>query len=195
MNSPDSPEIIPFVSQKEWARWLKKNHAVSDGFWMRIFKKASGEKSIAYAEALEEALCYGWIDGQKNKYDEISWLQKFTPRRRKSVWSKINTGHVERLMKEGRMLPPGLKAVEAAKYDGRWDKAYDSPSTVKIPEDFLQLLDKHKKAKAFFQTLNKANTYAIAYRLQSAKKPETRAKRMKLFLEMLKKGEKLYPLG
>jgi uncharacterized protein YdeI (YjbR/CyaY-like superfamily) len=185
-------QIISFKSQKEWERWLAKNHAISDGIWMRLFKKDSGVPSVTYAEALDEALCYGWIDGQLDKYDDKSWLRKFTPRRPKSVWSKRNIGHVDRLTRAGKMRPTGLKEIEAAKADGRWRQAYDSPSAMQVPEDFLQELSKNKKAKAFFETLNKANTYAIAWRLQTAKKPETRAKRMKALIEMLKKGEKLH---
>ena len=147
---------------------------------------------MTYAEGLDEALCCGWIDGQLDKYDEKSWLRKFTPRRSKSVWSKRNIEHVNRLIQAGKMKLAGLKEVEAAKADGRWERAYDSPSAMQVPEDFLKELSKDKKAKAFFETLNKANTYAIAWRLQTAKKPETREKRMKAILEMLKRGEKLH---
>lgn len=184
--------IIPFESQQDWELWLAENHASSTGIWLQISKKDSGKKSITYAEALDEALCYGWIDGQKKSYDKESWLQKFTPRRAKSVWSKINTQHIERLTGAGKMKLAGLKQVEDAKRDGRWDGAYDSPSSATVPDDFLEELNKSEKAKAFFGTLNKANTYAIAWRLQTAKKPETRARRMKAMLEMLEKGEKLH---
>lgn len=184
--------IIPFPSAKNLNKWLAKNHAKSKGIWLRLFKKDSGVASITRDEAIIEALCYGWIDGQANKCDEQSWLQKLTPRRRKSIWSKRNTEHVGRLIKEGRMHPAGMKEVEAAKEDGRWDKAYDSPKNMVMPEDFLKELSKNKKASAFFKTLNKTNTFAIAWRLQTAKKPETREKRMKTLLAMLKKGEKLH---
>ncbi len=160
---------------------------------MRIFKKGAKSKSIDYAEALDIALCYGWIDGQKKTYDEQSWLQKFTPRRAGSVWSKINTEHVERLTAAGRMTPLGLAQVEAAKRDGRWDRAYASPSAAELPEDFLAELNKRPKAKAFFDTLNKRNTFPVAYRLKSAKKPETRQRRMQAILAMLERGEKFYP--
>ena len=187
----DTP-IKAFSSLKAWETWLATNHAKSDSLWLRIFKKDSGKKTITYDEALDVALCYGWIDGQKNKYDTDSWLQKFTPRRAKSVWSKRNREHVARLITEKRMKPSGLNEVKAAKADGRWEQAYDSPSQMKIPEDFLQALAKNKKAEAFFKTLNKANTYAIAWRLQTAKKAETREKRMKLLLEMMSEGKKLH---
>lgn len=160
---------------------------------MRIFKKGSGKTTITYAEALDQTLCYGWIDGQKQPHDEHSWLQKFTPRRAKSGWSRINTQHVERLTKAGQMTRAGLEAVEAAKADGRWQAAYDSPRDATPPEDFLKALGKDKKAKAFFETLNRANIYSIVYRLQTAKKPETRDRRMKLILEMLARGEKFHP--
>ncbi len=184
--------ILSFPSPSEWSRWLAKNHDTAKGLWLRFFKKGSGVKSIIYAEALDEALCYGWIDGQLNKYDEDSYLQKFTPRGPKSVWSKRNTEYVKRLGEEGRMKAAGLKQVEMAKEDGRWEKAYDSPGKMAVPEDFLKELSKNKKARAFFETLNKANTYAIAWRLQTAKKAETREKRMKQILEMLSKEQKFH---
>jgi uncharacterized protein YdeI (YjbR/CyaY-like superfamily) len=191
MTKIDLP-IISFKSLKEWASWLARNHAASTGIWLRLFKKDSGVVSVTYAGALDEALCYGWIDGQLDKYDEKSWLRKFTPRRPKSVWSRKNVEHVKQLTAAGKMKPAGLKEVEAAKKDGRWKRAYDSPSAMQVPEDFLKALAKHQKAKAFFETLNKANTYAIAWRLQTAKKPETRAKRMQAILEMLARGEKFH---
>ncbi len=191
MSKADLP-IISFKSPKEWANWLDKNHAKSSGIWLRLFKKGSGVATVTYAEALDEALCYGWIDGQLDKYDDKSWLRKFTPRRPKSVWSKRNIEHVNRLSDAGKMKPAGLKEVAAAKADGRWGRAYDSPGAMQVPGDFLKELSKNKKARAFFETLNKANTYAIAWRLQTAKKPETRAKRMQAILEMLKRGEKLH---
>jgi uncharacterized protein YdeI (YjbR/CyaY-like superfamily) len=192
----DTATRLPIVSCESagmWEKWLAHNHARPGGVWLHIFKKGSGTASITYAEALDVALCYGWVDGQKKRRNALSWLQKFTPRRAKSVWSKINTQHVGRLIKAGKMKPAGLREVDAAKRDGRWERAYDSPSTSTVPEDFLAELNKNKKARAFFDTLNKRNTYAISFRLQSAKKPETRAKRMNALLAMLAKGEKLYP--
>ena len=182
-------EILSFRSAAEFRKWLAGNHCESTGIRLRIFKKGSGERSIIYAEALDEALCYGWIDGQKLKYDEASWLQKFTRRRAKSGWSKNNTQHTERLIKTGRMRPAGQAEIDAAKKDGRWTAAYDSPSKAAVPEDFLAALRKDKKAQAFFDSLNKANRYAISYRLQTAKKPETRQQRMEMILAMLARGE------
>ena len=168
------------------------NHEKCDGIWLRLFKKDSGKATVTYAEALDQALCFGWIDGQVKSLDELSWVQKFTPRRTRSGWSKRNTELVERLAKAGLMMPAGLLAVEAAKADGRWHAAYDSPRNTKPPEDFLKALGKDKKAKAFFGTLNRANVYAIVYRLQTAKKPETRARRMEVILAMLGRGEKFH---
>ena len=169
------------------------NYAISNnGIWLRIFKKDSDEATITYDEALDEALCFGWIDGQKKAYDEKSWLQKFTPRRSKSIWSKRNKTRVAQLIEEKRMQPSGLKEIETAKKDGRWDKAYDSPSQMEIPADFLSILKKDQQAYEFFKTLNKANTYAIAWRLETAKKPATRQKRMQILLKMMKKRQKLH---
>lgn len=185
-------QIVSFETPAQWKKWLAENHENPNGIWLRIFKKASGQKSISYDQALDEALCYGWIDGQKNKYDEKSWIQKFTPRRPKSSWSKRNTEHVKRLIQTKKMRSAGLKQVEAAKKDGRWDQAYDSSSNSTIPEDFLKELKKNKKAQAFFATLNKSNLYAITYRLQTAKKPETRKKRIQTILEMMEKCKKFH---
>jgi len=184
--------IRSFATPAEWDAWLAENHARSNGVWLRIFKKGSGHKTVSYAEALDEALCHGWIDGQRKSCDATSWLQKFTRRRPKSVWSKINTGHVARLHKLKKMKTAGLAAVAAAKIDGRWAAAYDSPGTAKISEDFLGQLRKNKKAKAMFETLNKTNLYSIAWRLQTAKKPETRERRTKAIVAMLAKGEKFH---
>ncbi|WP_457126797.1 YdeI/OmpD-associated family protein [Mucilaginibacter sp. HD30] len=183
---------ISFDSASTWEQWLAANHAASDGIGLRIFNKESGEETVTYAEALDEALCYGWIDGQKNKFDKDSWVQKFTPRRARSIWSKRNIEHVERLISENRMKAAGLKAFNEAKADGRLDAAYDSPSNAETPDDFLKLLKKNKKAKAFFDSLNKTNKYAITWRLQTAKKPETREKRMNIILEMLSNGQKFH---
>jgi len=193
VNKDTEARIKSFVSSRQWREWLAMNYAISNnGIWLRIFKKDSNEATITYDEALGEALCFGWIDGQKKAYDEKSWLQKFTPRRSKSIWSKRNKTRVARLIQEKRMQPPGLKEIEAAKKDGRWDKAYDSPSQMEIPADFLAILRKDQPAYRFFKTLNKANTYAIAWRLETAKKPETREKRMQILLKMMKKRQKLH---
>src|SRR5579863_1650541 len=182
-------DIFSFRSATEFRKWLAANHRQSDGIWLRIFKKNSGQPTVTYAEALDEALCFGWIDGQKQPHDDASWRQRFTPRRPKSAWSKINTKHAERLTKAGRMRVAGRAQITAAKTDGRWTAAYDSPSKATFPADFLMALRKNKKAHAFFESLNKANRYAIAYRLQTAKKPETKLRRMKMILAMLARGE------
>ena len=184
--------VMEFPTQKKWHQWLSKNHATFEGIWLKFHKKHSGLKSINYAEAVEEALCFGWIDGQAKPFDENSWIQKFTPRRSKSIWSKRNIERVTQLIEQGRMKPAGLKEIEAAKADGRWQKAYDSPGNMTASEDFLKRLNKNKKAKQFFESLNKTNKYAINWRLQTAKKPETREKRMKAIIEMLAKGEKFH---
>ena len=159
---------------------------------MRIFKKHSGQATVTYAEALDQALCFGWIDGQRKPYDALSWIQRFTPRRPRSAWSKLNTQHAERLIKAGQMMRAGLKAAEDAKADGRWQAAYDSARNATPPADFLKALGRNKRAKAFFETLSGANVYAIVYRLQTAKKPETRARRMQQILAMLDRGEKFH---
>jgi uncharacterized protein YdeI (YjbR/CyaY-like superfamily) len=185
--------ILTFTSAEDFTSWLAKHHKVSPGIWIRLFKIKSGVPTITYAEALDVALCYGWIDGQKKTYDTESWLQKFTPRRRKCIWSKRNREHIERLDKSGMMKPAGIKEVEAAKADGRWEQAYESSANMTVPADFLNELAKNKKAEAFFKTLNKTNVYSIVWRLQTAKKTETRNKRMKAILEMLKKEEKFHP--
>ena len=185
-------ETLEFKSPSVFRKWLTANHDKVDGIWLRFYKAKSGHATVTYAEALDQALCHGWIDGQVKKYDDISWIQKFTPRRARSSWSKRNTEHVARLTKGGHMAPAGLKAVEAAKADGRWAAAYDSPRNAAPPADFLKALGKDKKAKAFFETLNRVNIYAIFYRLQTAKKPETRERRMQNILAMLKRGEKFH---
>jgi uncharacterized protein YdeI (YjbR/CyaY-like superfamily) len=188
----DNLPVLSFESPSQWENWLAENHARQDGIWLRLFKKDSREPSVTYAEALDEALCYGWIDGQKNKYDERSYLHKFTPRRNKRIWSKVNTAHVERLIETKKMKAAGLKEIEAAKKDGRWQQAYDSHKNMTMPEDFLSELEKDPTAKAFFETLNKTNRYSIGFRLQTAKTPETRQRRIKTILEMLAKEEKFH---
>ena len=181
-----------FRSSQELRAWLAKEHARATNLFLRIYKKDSGVVSVTYAEALDQALCFGWIDGQKLPLDGISWVQKFTPRRSKSGWSKRNITHVNRLIQAGQMTPAGLKQVEAAKADGRWAAAYDSPANATVPPEFMQELARNTKAKQFFSTLNRANLYAIAYRLQTAKRSETKIKRMKLIIEMLARGEKFH---
>ena len=184
--------VLGFPSPEKWEAWLHKNHAKSDGVWLRFHKKGSGVQTVVYAEALDAALCYGWIDSQAKKYDATSYIQKFTPRRSKSIWSKVNRGKVAALIKAGRMKAAGLAAIEAAKADGRWKAAYDSPRNIRMPAEFLRALGTDKKARAFFDTLNKANTYAIAWRIQTAKKPETRARRIAQFVKMMAEGRKLH---
>ncbi|HRG33105.1 MAG: YdeI/OmpD-associated family protein [Saprospiraceae bacterium] len=184
--------IIEFKTAETFETWLEKNQDNLNGLWLKIFKKDSGIKTISYAEALDVALCYGWIDGQKKTFDELAYLQKFCPRRDKSIWSKINIGHVQRLIEAGRMKPAGLKAIDKAKENGNWEKAYDSPSKMTIPEDFLKELRKNKKAEAFYKGLNKTNLFSIGFRLQTAKKQETREKRMKEIIEMLARGQKFH---
>jgi uncharacterized protein YdeI (YjbR/CyaY-like superfamily) len=182
-----------FKDKKSWTAWLDKNHLSSSGLWLRIAKKTAGVKSISYADALEVALSYGWIDGQKKTCDEATWLQKFTPRGPRSIWSTINREKAKELIKNGLMKPAGLKAIERAKENGQWVAAYDSQSKITLPEDLKAELDKNAKAKAFFATLNSANRYAILFRLQTAKKAETREKRLLKFIDMLEKNEKIHP--
>ena len=192
MESKASIPVMVFKSAEEWRTWLSNNATVSAGVWLKISKKDAEETSITYAAALQESLCYGWIDGQKKSHDEQAWLQKFCPRRPKSIWSKVNIAHIENLTKAGKMTEEGLKAVAAAKADGRWEAAYDSPSKMTVPDDFIKELNKNKKAIEFYKTLNKANLYAIAFRLHTAKKTETRQKRMGVIIDMLSRGEKFH---
>ncbi|MBS0366839.1 MAG: YdeI/OmpD-associated family protein [Proteobacteria bacterium] len=171
---------------------MAKEHARTPALFLRIFRKDSGVPSVTYAEALDQALCFGWIDGQKLPFDESSWVQKFTPRRAKSTWSRINVAHVDRLIQAGQMTPAGLNEVEAAKADGRWATAYESSANATVPAEFVRELARNARAKQFYATLNKANLYSIAYRLQTAKRPETKIKRMKLVIDMLARGEKFH---
>ncbi len=190
---PIHPEdIYLFADAKSWREWLEINHTRPDGIWLRLAKKGSSKMSVTHAQALDEALCFGWIDALAKKYDAETWLLRFTPRRPKSIWSKVNREHVARLIQEKKMTEHGLKEIERAKKDGRWDAAYDSPKNMTVPEDFLQELKKDADAFAFFNSFTKANTYAIAWRLQTAKKPETRERRKKIILEMLHRHEKLH---
>lgn len=185
--------MLPFSSQSEWEKWLDKHHAGDAGVWLKIAKKDAGIPTVTYAEALESALCYGWIDSQKKSFDEHYFLQKFSPRGTKSIWSKINCEKVEQLMQAGRMKPAGMQAIESAKTDGRWDAAYASQSKADIPADFQAALDASPSAKTFFATLNRVNRYAIYFRIQNSKKPETRAKNIAKFVTMLEQGKTIYP--
>ena len=184
--------VLLFADQQAWATWLAENHTTSTGLWLQLAKKASGLTSVSYAEALDVALCYGWIDGQKQSYDEDSWLQKFTPRGTKSIWSKINREKIAQLIERGLMQLAGLAAVESAKQDGRWEAAYDLARTMTVPADFQAALDQSAPAAAFFATLNSANRYAVLWRIQTAKKAETRTKRIEQFIHMLENKEKLH---
>ena len=188
----DGKPVLAFPSQDDWEAWLDAEHATSDGVWVKFAKKSSGVVTVVYAEALDVALCYGWIDSQVMSLDERFYLQKFTPRRSRSKWSRINREKIEQLTNVGRMKPAGLEQVELAKADGRWDAAYASPSTIEVPKDLQNALDANPKAAEFFATLSGSNRYAILYRLEDAKKPETRARRLDKFVGMLERGEKLY---
>ncbi|MGH3041280.1 MAG: YdeI/OmpD-associated family protein [Gaiellaceae bacterium] len=188
----DGKPILAFGSQDEWEAWLDAEHAGSDGVWLKFAKKGSGVESVVYAGALEVALCYGWIDSQVNSLDERFYLQKFTPRRAKSRWSRINRDKIEELTKQGRMKPAGLAQVELAQADGRWEAAYAPPSSMEVPDDLQAALDASPKAAEFWAELNKSNRFAILYQLQDAKKPETRVRRLEKFVGMLERGEKLY---
>jgi uncharacterized protein YdeI (YjbR/CyaY-like superfamily) len=190
--APDYP-IVLFVDRTAFREWLSAHHASRAGLWLQIAKAASPLRSVTYAEALDVALCFGWIDGQKRRCDEASFLQKFTPRQQRSPWSKRNREHVERLIAAGEMHGAGLAAVAAAKADGRWDRAYDSPGTATVPEDLQAALDADPDARAFFATLTGANRYAILYRIQTAVKPETRARRIAEFVTMLRRRETPHP--
>ena len=187
----DTP--IECTNAASWTRWLKRHHATAAGVWLRIAKKDSGIASIDHPAALEEALCYGWIDGQRKSEDAQYFLQRFTPRTKRSIWSQINRTKVLKLIDEGRMQPAGLVEIERAKADGRWDAAYEAASVATVPPDLQAALDANKKAAKFFATLDARNRYSVLFRTQGAKKPETRARRIAQFVEMLAKGEKIYP--
>jgi uncharacterized protein YdeI (YjbR/CyaY-like superfamily) len=187
----DGRPILAFASPEAWEAWLEREYATSDGVWLRFAKKGSGVESVAYAEAVEVGLCYGWIDSHTLSLDERFYLQKFTPRRARSKWSRINRDKVEELTRQGRMRPAGLAEVDRAKHDGRWEAAYAPPVSAEVPDDLQQALGANAKAAEFFSTLNKSNRYAILYQLQDAKKPETRTRRLEKFVAMLERGEKL----
>jgi len=185
--------IVLFADRTAFREWLSEHHFLQRGLWLQIAKAASPLQSVSYDEALDIALSFGWIDGQKRSHDAESFLQKFTPRQKRSPWSKRNRERAERLTEAGEMHSAGLAAVEAAKADGRWDRAYDSPGTMTVPADLQAALDDHPEARAFFETLKGANRYAILYRIQTAVKPETRARRIAQFVAMLGRRETLHP--
>ena len=193
MHNTNGLSIMSFETQQDWERWLTEHHTDTVGIWLKIAKKETGIPSVNYSEALDSALCYGWIDGQKASFDDQYWLQKFTPRRPKSIWSKVNCDKATALIAEGRMQPEGIRQVELAKADGRWESAYESQSKITIPDDFQSELDKNQKAKDFFSTLNSINRYAILFRIHSAKRPATRSARINKFIEMLSNNQKIYP--
>jgi uncharacterized protein YdeI (YjbR/CyaY-like superfamily) len=188
----DGKPILQLASPEEWEAWLEKEHASSDGVWLKFAKKGSGVTTVVYAEALDVALCFGWIDSQVMALDERFYLQKFTPRRSRSKWSKINVEKIGALTQAGRMRPAGLEQVELAKADGRWDAAYSSPANLTEPQDLRKALKANPKAAEFWATLNKSNRYAAIYQLEDAKKPETRERRLAKFIGMFERGEKLY---
>jgi uncharacterized protein YdeI (YjbR/CyaY-like superfamily) len=193
MKNRDELPTLTFASTSEWETWLESHQSESTGVWLKIAKKESGIPSISYAEALDGALCYGWIDGQKAPFDERFWLQKFTPRGRKSLWSKTNRQKALALLEEKRLRPAGLRQVELAQADGRWDAAYAGQSQMEVPGDFQSELDRRPQAREFFQTLNSANRYAVLFRIHTAKRAATRAARIQKLIDMLEKGEKIHP--
>src|SRR3954447_10109240 len=193
VGADDGLQQLAFASPAEWEEWLEENHSASEGVWVKIAKKASGIESVRYPEVLESALSFGWIDARREALDECHFLQRFTPRRPRSKWSRINRDTAERLIAEGRMRPAGVAEVERAKADGRWAAAYEGQKRMTVPEDLERELDSRPDAKAFFAGLSSQNRYAILYRLQDAKKPETRARRLAKFVAMLEAGETIHP--
>jgi uncharacterized protein YdeI (YjbR/CyaY-like superfamily) len=187
----DEQPVVFFATPEDLESWLEEHHSSSDGVWLKFAKKGSGIQSVAYTEALEVALCFGWIDGQARRLDELHYLQRFTPRRTRSRWSKINREKAERLIEQGRMRPAGLEEVERARADGRWDEAYDSATTATVPADFQASLDAEPAAQAFFETLSKSKRYSFLYRIEDAKRPETRAKRIAEYVALLAEGKTL----
>jgi uncharacterized protein YdeI (YjbR/CyaY-like superfamily) len=192
VNAADGLPILMFGSAAEWEAWLEANPE-ADGVWVKIAKKSTGIESVRYPEVLESALCFGWIDARREALDDEHFLQRFVPRRPRSRWSRINRETAERLVAEGRMRPAGLAEVERAKADGRWDAAYDPQSTSVVPDDLAAELASRPAARAFFEALDSRNRYAILHRLQDAKKPETRARRLAKFVAMLEAGERIHP--
>lgn len=190
-NEPESATLA-FADQAAFERWLAAHHEDSPGIWLRLAKKGAGVPSVTYAEAVEVALCYGWIDGQKRPQDERFWLQRFTRRGARSIWSKINQRKVQELIDAGRMQPAGQAAIDLARQTGRWEAAYDPASTAQVPDYFQAALEKHPTAAADFAALDRANRYAMLFRLQTAKRPETRARLVERFIGMLERGERLH---
>lgn len=191
MSTGQDLPIVEAADQRAWRTWLEANHGSPTGAWLKFAKKGSPTPSVSYAEAIEEALCYGWIDGQVRAYDEHFYLQRFTPRRAKSKWSQINREKATRLLADGRVRLSGLAQIDAAKSDGRWDAAYPGQSAATVPEDLQQALDQNPKAKAFFETLTGSTRYAFLYRLHNVAKPESRTKRIAAYIELLNAGQTL----
>ncbi len=189
---PDDLPVLSFASKAAFEAWLEAHHASADGVWIKLAKQGTGIATVTLTEALDVTLSFGWIDGQRRSLDETYFLQRYTPRRARSRWSKINVAKVAKLIERGEMRPAGLAEVERAKADGRWEAAYDSPKNIQVPPDLQAELDQRPAAKAFFATLNSTNRYAILYRLHDAKKPETRARRLAQFVAMLERGETLH---
>lgn len=192
MTSKPEPPILQFANQAEWAAWLEQHHTQTEPVRLKFAKKSSPVKTVTFSEALEEALCYGWIDGQVSRYDEHFYLHRFSPRRPRSRWSQINCANAERLIAAKRMRPAGSEQVRAAKEDGRWEAAYEPQSRATVPEDLQRALDANPKAREFFGTLRGANRYAILFRIGDAKRPETRAKRIAQYVEMCEEGRTLH---
>ena len=190
MPEADPKKTRAFESSEDLGEWLKANHAVEGELWVKVFKKRSGVPSVTWDDIVTETLCWGWIDGVKKSLDDEAYLQRITPRRARSTWSKRNTEHVERLLAEGRMREPGFAHVRAAKADGRWDNAYSPPSEAEVPADFVAALEGQPKAKAFFETLPKSSRYTITYGLTTAKRPQTRQRRFETFMEKLDREER-----
>ena len=191
--TPDGSPVRLFQSKQDWATWLEKNHLKSAGLWLRLAKKDSRLRSVSYKEALEVALCYGWIDGHKRPESEQTWLQRFVARSSTSMWSKINREKALAMIASGEMKAAGLEAIENAKKNGRWEAAYDSPSGATVPTDFQAALNANPRAAAFFKTLDRANRYAVLWRIQTAKKAEIRTRKIEQFIAMLEVGEKIHP--
>jgi uncharacterized protein YdeI (YjbR/CyaY-like superfamily) len=184
---------LTFATQNEWENWLAQNEGTSTGTWLRLAKKSASQPTLTYAQALESALCYGWIDGQKQAESEEYWLQRFTRRSAKSIWSRLNREKAEALIAAGRMRPTGMREIEKARKDGRWDTAYTSASNSSVPDDLQVALDANPEARTFFGKLNSRNRYAILFRIQNARKPETRARKIEEFVDMLNRGETFHP--
>lgn len=185
--------IMIFSGPQDFEDWLEQNHESSEGIMLKIAKKGSTISTVSYSEALDCALCYGWIDSRKEKHDEETWLQRFTPRKVRSIWSKVNKERAEALITSGRMKSSGYKAIEVAKQNGQWDSAYESQSKSTLPEDFASELNKNRQAKQFYDMLDSRNKFAIVFRINNAKKQETRQKRIEQFISMLERHEKIYP--